>query len=83
MKQDNARWFRSAAAGSRAHRIGRGLRVVSVAALGIALAVLAVKAFSEQDKYALRVPNGLAFSDFRGYENWQVVSVSQTEEQLK
>jgi hypothetical protein len=61
----------------------RGLRVVSAAALGIALAVLGGRAFSAQDKYTLRVPNGLAFSDFRGYENWQVVAVSQTEDLLK
>jgi hypothetical protein len=61
----------------------RGSRVVSAAALGIALAVLGGRAFSAQDKYTLRVPNGLAFSDFRGYENWQVVAVSQTEELLK
>ncbi|MGD0301836.1 MAG: cytochrome P460 family protein, partial [Bryobacteraceae bacterium] len=61
----------------------RGFRIVSAAALGIALAVLGVKAFSAQDKYTLRVPNGLPFSDFRGYENWQVVAVSQTEELLK
>jgi Cytochrome P460 len=60
-----------------------GSRVVSAAALGIALAVLGAKAFSAQDKYTLRVPNGLAFSDFRGYENWQVVAVSQTEDLLK
>jgi hypothetical protein len=31
---------------------------------------------SAQDKYTLKVPNGLAFSEFRGYENWQTVSVS-------
>ena len=61
----------------------RGSRVVSAAALGIALAILGGTAFSAQDKYTLRVPNGLAFSDFRGYENWQVVAVSQTEELLK
>ena len=61
----------------------RGLRVVSSAALGIALVFLSAKAFSAQDKYTLRVPNGLAFSDFRGYENWQVVAVSQTEDLLK
>jgi cytochrome P460 len=61
----------------------RGFRFVSAAALGIALAVLSAKAFSAQDKYTLRVPNGLAFSDFRGYENWQVVAVSQTEDLLK
>ena len=61
----------------------RGLRVVSAAALGIALAVLGGRVFAAQDKYTLRVPNGLAFSDFRGYENWQVVAVSQTEDLLK
>src|SRR5580704_5315952 len=61
----------------------RSLRVVSAASLGIALAVMGGKAFSAQDKYTLRVPNGLAFSDFRGYENWQVVAVSQTEDLLK
>ena len=61
----------------------RGFRAISRAALGIALMVLGGKAFSAQDKYTLRVPDGLAFSDFKGYENWQVVSVSQTEELLK
>lgn len=61
----------------------RSSRIVSAAALGIALAVLGGRAISAQDKYTLRVPNGLAFSDFRGYENWQVVAVSQTEDLLK
>jgi hypothetical protein len=28
------------------------------------------------DKYSLQVPNGLAFSEFRGYEDWQVISIS-------
>jgi hypothetical protein len=61
----------------------RGSQVVSSAALCIALVFLSAKAFSAQDKYTLSVPNGLAFSDFRGYENWQVVAVSQTEDLLK
>ena len=26
----------------------------------------------------MQVPNGLAFSEFRGYEDWQVVAVSQS-----
>jgi hypothetical protein len=30
-----------------------------------------------KDKYTLKVPGGLAFSEFRGYESWQVVSISQ------
>ena len=41
--------------------------------VGIFLSVLVALVFAAQDKYTLRVPNGLAFSDFRGYENWQVV----------
>ncbi len=33
--------------------------------------------FAAQDKYTLKVPDGLAFSEFRGYEDWHVVAVSQ------
>jgi mono/diheme cytochrome c family protein len=33
-------------------------------------------AASTQDKYTLKVPNGLAFSEFRGYESWPVISIS-------
>ena len=51
--------------------------------VGVFLSVLVALAIAAQDKYTLRVPNGLAFSDFRGYENWQVVAVSQTEDLLK
>ena len=61
----------------------RGVRAVSVAAVGIALAVLGGMAMAAQDKYTLQVPNGLAFSDFKGYEDWQYVSMSQTEDRLK
>ena len=36
-----------------------------------------------QDRSALRVPGGLAFAEFRGYEAWQPVAVSQVPEGLK
>src|SRR5688572_19850848 len=43
-----------------------------------ALAVLATgAAISAQDKYGVKVPNGLAFSEFRGYESWETISLSQ------
>ena len=32
---------------------------------------------AQQDKYTLKVPGGLAFSEFRGYEGWHLVSISQ------
>ncbi len=35
---------------------------------------------SAQDKYTLKVPgDGLAFSEFRGYESWEFISLSQGE----
>jgi hypothetical protein len=33
-------------------------------------------ALSAQDKYTVKVPNGLAFSEFKGYEGWEVISLS-------
>ena len=36
-----------------------------------------------QDKYTLKTPDGVAFSDFRGYEDWAVVSSARTDEVLK
>jgi len=33
-------------------------------------------AISVHDKYTLKIPNGLAFSEFRGYEGWQTISIS-------
>jgi len=33
----------------------------------------------KQDKYSLQIPGGLAFSEIRGYEQWQVVGPSITE----
>ena len=42
------------------------------------LAVAAGSVFAQQDKYALNVPGGLAFAEFRGYESWEVVATSQS-----
>ena len=41
------------------------------------LAILGATAYSAQDKYTTQVPNGLALSECRGYESWQVISISQ------
>jgi hypothetical protein len=37
----------------------------------------------DKGKYSLRSPGGIAFSDFRGYEDWSVVSSARTDEVLK
>ena len=48
----------------------------------VVLATLGSVALAAQDRYTLKLGE-LAFSDFRGYENWKVVAVSQTETLLK
>jgi hypothetical protein len=58
----------------------KNIPVITIAAL---LAALGGMALAAQDKYTVQVPGGLALSEFRGYEDWQTVAVSQTEEKLK
>ncbi len=45
--------------------------------VSVTLVVLGSTAFAADDKYALKVPGGLSFSEFKGYENWEVVTISQ------
>ena len=47
-----------------------------VAILGIT-GLAAGIAFSAQDRYTVKVPGGLAFAEFRGYETWQIINLSQ------
>ena len=51
--------------------------IPSTVAVVALLAALGGIALAAQDKYALQVPGGLAFSEFRGYDEWQTVAVSQ------
>src|SRR4249919_2850108 len=51
----------------------------AIAFAAVVLTVLGGMALAQQDKYTLKVPGGLAFSEFRGYEGWQVVSTSQSD----
>jgi len=59
-----------------------GAVVVVVASL-VVLGVVGGRVVTAQDagqgKYTVQVPGGLAFSEFRGYESWQTVSISQNE----
>ena len=52
-------------------------RMGTIAIVTALVSALGGSALSAQNKYTLKVPGGLAFSEFRGYEGWQVVSVSQ------
>jgi hypothetical protein len=48
-----------------------GMATIWLAVLGLAI--------SAQDKYAVKVPGGLAFSEFKGYEGWQAISTSRND----
>ena len=48
--------------------------------IGITCSVLVALAAATQDKYTVKVPGGLSFSEFRGYEGWQVISISHNGE---
>jgi len=56
--------------------IGAGIAVsLAVFASGAALS-------AAQDKYTVKVPDGLAFSEFKGYESWPVIAVSHNGDML-
>ena len=48
-----------------------GIATVWLAGLGLAI--------SAQDRYTVKVPGGLAFSEFKGYEGWQAISISRND----
>src|SRR5258708_19311977 len=67
---------------------GSAMKRKSKLTIATATAVLAVVGAAavyaqNNDKYSLKSPSGIAFSDFRGYEDWAVASSARTDEILK
>ena len=63
--------------------VGR-FAIVAIAVAVLALAVAALFAQPQANgKYSLKSPVGIALSDFRGYEDWSVISSSRTDDRLK
>jgi hypothetical protein len=59
------------------------IRIITLVLIGAAsLAIFGGIAIAQQDRYALTLGN-LSFGDFKGYENWHVVAVSETKTQVK
>ena len=58
-------------------------RTMTIATAVLAFVVTAVYAQQKFDKYSLKSPGGIAFADFRGYEDWTVVSSARTDDVLK
>ena len=56
---------------------------LTIAIATAVVAALGASGVHGQDKYSLKSPSGIAFSDFKGYEDWSVVSSARTDEVLK
>ena len=50
---------------------------------GVMLAALGGMALAAQDKYTVQVPDGIAFADFTGFEDWHSVAVSQAGDKIE
>ena len=53
--------------------------IAGLAALLGSVAFVSSVAGAAHDKYGVKVPGGLGFAEFRGYETWETVSVSHNE----
>src|SRR5688572_25526666 len=52
--------------------------ITCIASLAASLA-FAANSTSPKDKYTVKVPGGLAFAEFRGFESWEAISISSTD----
>jgi hypothetical protein len=53
------------------------------AAVVLMLVAVSGAAISAQDKYTLKLPGGIVFSDFKDYGDWQLISVAKTDDRMK
>ena len=60
-----------------------GKSMLIVIGMVLVLAIVSGVAISAQDKYTLKLPDGVPLSDWRGYEDWQLISTSKTDDRLK
>ena len=55
----------------------RTIAIMTALVSALGASAMSAQEKAAQDKYTLKVPGGLAFSEFKGYEAWHLVSVSQ------
>ena len=64
-------------------RLNRFTIVTATSLLAVISGAILCAHGQDKDKYSLISPDGVALSDFKGYEDWSVVSSARTEEVLK
>lgn len=61
----------------------RAVQLAAASILVLAGVVAVAEGNSAKDKYALKVPQGLAFAEFKGFESWETVGVSDAGETIE
>jgi len=57
--------------------------IPAIVIIVVLLGVLVSVALAAQDRFTLKAPNGVAFSEIRGYETWQVIAPSEVNDGIK
>jgi hypothetical protein len=57
--------------------------IQAIVIVGASLSVLVSMASAQQDRFTLKAANGVAFSEFKGYDTWQAIAPSQTDDGVK
>ena len=63
--------------------MSKGKSMLIVVAAVLELTIVSAVAVSAQDRYTVKLPGGVPFSDFRGYGDWQLISTSKTDDRMK
>lgn len=61
----------------------RSKNILAIPILVVSLFTMVGMALAAQDRFTLKAPNGVAFSEFKGYDTGQNVAPSQTDEGIK
>ena len=56
--------------------------LISISGVALMCGALATATIADQDRYKLKVPGGLEFAEFNGYEGWQTSSISHNGDKL-
>lgn len=58
-------------------------KIPAIVTAVVSTSALLSMVIAAQDRFTLKAPNGVAFSEFRGYDTWPDVAVSTTETGIK
>jgi hypothetical protein len=58
-------------------------KIQAIVIIVVFLSAMGITVLAGQDKYTLKAPNGVAFSEIRGYKTWPAVAVREVDDGIK